>query len=98
MGANIAVITYLLDSYPARAGPILVVICAFRGFVSFGTSYGVAKFVKSSGYDGSFGAYGGLTAALGLLTIPVFFFGKRIRGFTGRWAMRDETGKPSLSH
>jgi hypothetical protein len=36
IGANIAAITYLLDSYPARAGPILVVITALRGFVSFG--------------------------------------------------------------
>lgn len=31
VGANIVVITYLLDSYPARAGPLLVIICAFRG-------------------------------------------------------------------
>ncbi|RMY72413.1 hypothetical protein D0863_04519 [Hortaea werneckii] len=35
---NIAAITYLLDSYPARVGPCLIVITAFRGFVSFGVS------------------------------------------------------------
>ncbi|EOD47641.1 putative mfs transporter protein [Neofusicoccum parvum UCRNP2] len=55
VGANIAAITYLLDSYPARGGPVLVIICALRGFVSFGTSYGVAKFIETDGYDGSFG-------------------------------------------
>jgi hypothetical protein len=98
VGANIAAITYLLDSYPARAGPVLVVITAFRGFVSFGTSYGVAKFIDLAGYDGSFGTYGGLTALFGLLGVPVFLYGKIIRKFTGRWATKKRTGIPSMSH
>jgi hypothetical protein len=97
VGANIGAITYLLDSYPARAGPVLVVITAFRGFVSFGTSYGVAKFIETAGYDGSFGTYAGLTALFGLLGIPIFFFGKRIRAYTGRWATARRVGKPSMS-
>jgi hypothetical protein len=97
VGANIAAVTYLLDSYPARAGPVLVVITAFRGFVSFGTSYGVAKFIDTAGYDGSFGTYGGLTALFGLLGIPIFLYGKNIRKFTGRWATKKRTGHPSMS-
>jgi hypothetical protein len=84
-GCKIAAITYILDSYSARASPVLVVICAFRGFVSFGVRYGVANFTDTAGHDGSFGIYGGLTAALGgLLRIPEFFFEKKIRMFTGR--------------
>ncbi|KAH8729135.1 major facilitator superfamily domain-containing protein [Phaeosphaeriaceae sp. PMI808] len=98
VGANITGMTYLLDAYPARAGPVLVVITAFRGFVSFGTSYGVAKFIETSGYDGSFGTYAGLTALFGLLGIPVFIFGKRIRMFTGRWTTKTRSGKASMSH
>lgn len=98
IGANIVGITYLLDSYPARSGPILVVITAFRGFVSFGTSYGVAKFIDTDGYDGSFGTYAGLTALFGLLAVPIYFFGKRIRKFTGRYAMKKKTGIPSMSY
>lgn len=98
VGANIAGITYLIDSYPARSGPVLVVICAFRGFISFGTSYGVAKFIETAGYDGSFGTYGALTAFLGLLGIPVYFFGKRIRQYVGKWAVKERSGKPSMSH
>ncbi|OAG03860.1 MFS general substrate transporter [Paraphaeosphaeria sporulosa] len=97
VGANIAAITYLLDSYPARAGPVLVVITAFRGFVSFGVSYGVAKFIDDAGYDGSFGTYGGLTALFGLLGIPVFLYGKKIRAFTGRYAMKERSGVASMS-
>ncbi|RMY72273.1 hypothetical protein D0863_04622 [Hortaea werneckii] len=98
LGANIGGITYLLDSYPARSAPVLVVICAFRGFVSFGTSYGVTDFIETSGYDGSFGTYAGLTALFGLLGLPVFFFGKRIRQFTGRWAVESTNGRPSQSY
>ncbi|KAL5115153.1 hypothetical protein ACEQ8H_006989 [Pleosporales sp. CAS-2024a] len=98
VGANIGAVTYLLDAYPARAGPVLVVITAFRGFVSFGTSYGVANFIANDGYDGSFGTYAGLTALFGLLGLPVFFFGKRIRAFTGPWATKKQTGVPSMSH
>lgn len=98
VGSNIAAITYLLDSYQARAAPVLVVITAMRGFVSFGTSYGVAKFIESSGYDGSFATYAGLTAGLGLLGIPVYYYGKRIRHFTGKWATKSSTGRPSMAH
>ncbi|TKA81735.1 hypothetical protein B0A55_01118 [Friedmanniomyces simplex] len=97
VGANIAAITYLLDAYPARAAPMLVVICAFRGFVSFGTSYGVTKFIATAGYDGSFGAYAGMTAFFGVLGIPVFLWGKCIRRFTGKWAQKEMTGKPSMA-
>ncbi|KAJ5144880.1 hypothetical protein N7448_002272 [Penicillium atrosanguineum] len=86
VGANIVAITYLLDSYPARAGPLLVIICAFRGFISFGTSYGTTAFVDNNGYDGAFGTFGALTAVLGLLGVPVYFWGKNIRQFTGRFA------------
>ncbi|OJJ94988.1 hypothetical protein ASPACDRAFT_1860646 [Aspergillus aculeatus ATCC 16872] len=85
VGANIVAITYLLDSYPTRAGPLLVIICAFRGIISFGTSYGVAPFIERNGYDGTFGTFAGLTGALGLLGVPVFIWGKRIRQFTGRF-------------
>ncbi|KAH6889827.1 putative MFS transporter [Thelonectria olida] len=85
VGANIVAITYLLDSYPARAGPLLVIICAFRGVISFGVSYGVAPFIEKNGYDVAFGTFGGLTAAMGLLGIPVYIWGKQIRQFTGRF-------------
>ncbi|KAK5788661.1 hypothetical protein VI817_009619 [Penicillium citrinum] len=86
VGANIVAITYLLDSYPARTGPLLVIICAFRGFISFGTSYGTSAFVANNGYDGAFGIFGGLTGILGLLGVPIYFWGKDIRRFTGRFA------------
>lgn len=86
VGANIVAITYLLDSYPARAGPLLVIICAFRGIISFGVSYGIAPFIANNGYEGTFGTFGGLTAALALFAVPLYFWGKKIRMITGRFA------------
>jgi hypothetical protein len=98
VGANIVGVTYLLDSYPARAAPVLVVITALRGFISFGTSYGVAKFIETSGYDGSFGTYAGLTALFGMLGIPIYYYGKKIRQYTGRFATKETEGRPSMAH
>ncbi|KAL6355872.1 hypothetical protein LRP88_09455 [Fusarium phalaenopsidis] len=86
VGANIVGMTYLLDSYPARAGPVLVIICAFRCIIAFGVTYGISPFIEAAGYDGAFGAFGGLTAFFGLLGIPVYIWDKPIRRFTGRFA------------
>lgn len=79
-------ITYLLDSYPQRAGPLLVIICAVRGIMSFGVSYGIQPFIERNGYDGAFAVFGGLTGAFGVLGIFVFIFGKKIRQVTGKYA------------
>jgi hypothetical protein len=90
IGANIVAITYLLDSYPQRASSLLVIICAFRGIISFGVSYGIAPFIERNGYDGAFGVFGGLTAALGLLGIPIYIWGKKIREITGPYTLDNE--------
>ncbi|KAH8880419.1 MFS transporter [Thozetella sp. PMI_491] len=86
VGANIVAITYLLDSYPTRAGPMLIIICAFRGIISFGVSYGISPFIESRGFDGTFNTFGALTGVLGLLGLPVYIWGKKIRMLTGRWS------------
>ena len=85
VGSSIVSMTYLLDSYPNRAGPVLILICALRGVISFLVSFNVAHFVNSAGYDGTFNAFGGVTVGLGLLGIVMIFFGKTIRKATTAW-------------
>ena len=85
IGANIVAITYLLDSYPQRASSLLIIICAHRGLLSFGVSFRVWDMIDSMGYDGAFNMFAGLTAVMGAFAILLYFFGKRIRIFTGRW-------------
>ncbi|KAK1984883.1 major facilitator superfamily transporter [Colletotrichum cereale] len=98
VGANQVGITYALDAYPKRSGPVLVIICAMRGVISFGTSYGVTPFISSVGYDGAFGIYGALTAGIGAMGIFVFIWGNQIRALVAKWAVSKPTATPSYSH
>ena len=85
IGANIVAITYLLDAYPQRASSLLIIICAHRGFLSFGVSFRVWDMIDAMGYDGAFNMFAGLTALMGVLGGVLFLTGKRIRSFTSRW-------------
>ena len=78
-------ITYLLDSHPKRAGPVLVIICIMRGLISFGVSYHTVDYVDAVGYVRLFGIYAGIMAVFGVLGIGVFVWGKRIRHWVVRW-------------
>ncbi|OQD89043.1 hypothetical protein PENANT_c003G06295 [Penicillium antarcticum] len=90
IGANIVGITYAVDSFPQRAAPFLVVICAGRGTISFGLSYATLPAVSTLGYDGTMIVEGVICGALAVLTIPVYIFGPRIRPFSRRFFMNEE--------
>ncbi|KAL4769991.1 major facilitator superfamily domain-containing protein [Aspergillus nidulans var. acristatus] len=85
LGANIVGITYAVDSFPLRAEPFLVVICAGRGIISFGLSYATLPAVRSIGYDMTMVVEMVICAALALGAIPMFFFGPRIRELVKGW-------------
>lgn len=82
--------TYALDSYPERAGPLLVLICFVRGLVSFGISYGVTNFVNAKGYDGALNICAIGMGVLSTFGFPLYFFGKKIRALTAPWAQDDK--------
>lgn len=85
LGANIVGITYSVDSFPLKAGPVLVVICAGRGLISFGLSYSVLPAIKAIGYNGAMNVEGGICAALAALAIPVYFVGPYFRKLGQRY-------------
>jgi hypothetical protein len=87
VGASITAMTYSLDAYPQRAAPVLVLICAMRGIIQFGVSYGIVPFVNRCGYDGTYGIFGGLTLFFGALGIPMFIYGGRIRAYTAKYTI-----------
>jgi MFS family permease len=91
VGVNIVIITYLLESYPDRAGPVLIIISALRGVIGFLVSLNVAYFINEVGYDGTFTAFAILTGVLGLLTVLIFNLGKRIRIATAKWTTSTAT-------
>ena len=90
LGANIVGITYAVDSFPQRAAPFLVVICAGRGFISFGLSYATLPAVKTLGYDKTMIVEVVICAVLALIAVPIFFVGPRIRRFAQRWCSVEE--------
>lgn len=87
LGANQSAIVYALDAYPTRSGPVLVVICAYRGILSFGTSYAVQPLIDLRGYDGAFLVYGVLTGVIAAIGIPIYFFSARIRAYCTRYTV-----------
>lgn len=84
LGANLIGITYAIDSFPSKAGPLLLVICAGRGFISFGLSYSTLPFIAKAGYNGSMNVFAIVCGLLSGLGIPAYFFGGAVR----RWATR----------
>ncbi|KAJ5826198.1 hypothetical protein N7474_003336 [Penicillium riverlandense] len=85
LGANIVGITYAVDSFPFRAAPFLVVICAGRGLISFGLSYATLPTIATLGYGKTMIVEAVICGVLALLAIPMFFVGPRIRKFVQRW-------------
>lgn len=79
--------TYSLDSYGERAAPILVLICAIRGLISFGISFGVTNFVRAKGYEGALNICAIVIGVVSAFGLPVFVFGKKIRAATMRYAV-----------
>jgi hypothetical protein len=90
LGANQVGITYAVDCFPKRAGPLLLLICAGRGFISFALSYSTVPITSTIGYNGGMNIYaiiGGILSACG---IPVYFFGGLARNWASRRIWRDE--------
>ncbi|KAL6351684.1 hypothetical protein LRP88_15039 [Fusarium phalaenopsidis] len=78
LGANLVGITFVMDSYPNKSGPLLLVVCAGRGFVSFGLSYATVPSIESLGYDGAMNTLAIICGVLCAMGIVVYFTGKRV--------------------
>lgn len=90
MGANLVGLTYAIDSFPQVAAPLLVLICAGRGFISFGLSYATLPATQTLGYDGTMNVFAIITGVLCLLGFPMYFWGRQIRRMGQRWfALRE---------
>ncbi|KAK2610218.1 hypothetical protein N8I77_003668 [Diaporthe amygdali] len=79
LGTNLVGITYAIDSFPSKAGPLLLLICAGRGFISFGLSYSTVPLISLTGYNGAMNIFAIISGVLGAITVPMYLFGSRIR-------------------
>ena len=85
LGANIVGLTYAIDSFPMVAGPLLVLICAGRGIISFGLSYATLPATATLGYDGTMIVFAVITGVLSLMAVPVYIWGKHMRHLGQKW-------------
>ncbi|KAM0789600.1 hypothetical protein ACM66B_000408 [Microbotryomycetes sp. NB124-2] len=85
IAASVAGQTYLLDSYPSRAGTVLTLVCAIRGVVSFGLSYSLTPTTDKLGHIGAYWMYAAVLAFFGSCGLALYFKGKRLRVWTLRY-------------
>jgi Major Facilitator Superfamily len=83
-GPNVA-LTYVVDAYLPWAGEAMVTVNALKNLVAFGMSYGAIPWLQSAGWDKMWGAACGISAAVMISSLPVYFFGKSARQMTGGW-------------
>ncbi|KAF4992508.1 hypothetical protein FDECE_13697 [Fusarium decemcellulare] len=92
LGVNLVGITFAVDSFPSKAGPLLLVICAGRGFISFGLSYSTVPLINLTGYDGALNIFAIICGVLSGLGIVAYFVGRKVRVWSRRhiWPKAEE--------
>lgn len=93
IGCNVISIAYCVDSFPRKAGPLLLVICAGRGFISFGLSYSTVPAIEALGYDGAMNVFAIVTGVLAALLVPAYVSGLWVRRFFARRVFREEVAQ-----
>lgn len=78
-------LVYVVDSYRPIAGETVVAQLAFKSAFGFLLSFYTNPWIAESGYQDAFGAMAGISAAVLVLWIPFFFFGKRVRHASLNW-------------
>ncbi|KAF2003493.1 hypothetical protein P154DRAFT_520092 [Amniculicola lignicola CBS 123094] len=76
---------YIIESYPSICGDCFVAITCVRAIVAFAWTFFVGDWVMHGGAAEPFGVFGMLMGVFGLATIPVWFWGKRMRIATANW-------------
>jgi hypothetical protein len=75
----------LIDSYDQLASDCFVMICIFRGLIPFAWTFFVAQWVEKDGFLIPFGGFTAIMGVFALLTIPIIFWGKRMRIATAHY-------------
>lgn len=90
LGANLVGIAFAVDSFPAYAGPTLLLICAGRGFISFGLSYATVPIVERIGHNGAMNIFAIICGVFSGGSILVYVFGKKVRTWATKHMWQEE--------
>ncbi|KAF2009453.1 major facilitator superfamily transporter [Aaosphaeria arxii CBS 175.79] len=91
IGCNVISIAYCIDSFPRKAGPLLLVVCAGRGFISFGLSYSTVPAIKSLGYDGAMNILAIISGVLLAVLVPAYLTGQYFRNLFAKKVFKEES-------
>jgi len=83
-GTNVCLV-YVIDGYRPVAGEITLAVMGFKSLFGFLLSFYTNTWVAESGYLNAYGAMAGISAAVILTWIPLYFWGKQIRHTTWNW-------------
>ncbi|CAJ0553033.1 Ff.00g115450.m01.CDS01 [Fusarium sp. VM40] len=73
--------TYALDAQPAHAVEIFIMNITFKNFFFYGLTNFIVDWYMSGGAAQLFDTIAGITAFLTLLTVPMYFYGKKYRRY-----------------
>ncbi|KAL2824343.1 major facilitator superfamily domain-containing protein [Aspergillus pseudoustus] len=76
--SNIAIV-YAVDAHRPIAGEVVVSELSFKAAFGFLLSFYTNPWIESAGYINAFGALAGISAAILVLWIPLYIWGKKIR-------------------
>jgi len=81
---NVAIV-YTVDAYRPIGGEVVVTQLVFKACFGFLLSFYTNPWIQKSGYAGAFGEMAGISAAILIMWIPFYFYGKRIRHASLEW-------------
>ncbi|POS78715.1 hypothetical protein DHEL01_v202899 [Diaporthe helianthi] len=81
---NIALV-YVIDSYRPVAGEVTLAVMGFKSLFGFLLSFYTNPWVAQSGYLNAYGAMAGISAAILVLWVPLYVWGRHIRHVTWSW-------------
>ncbi|PMD14114.1 MFS general substrate transporter [Hyaloscypha hepaticicola] len=82
--ASNVVVTYAIDAYRPISGEVLAIVFVVRNVMACILSLYIADWIKVEGVEKAFGEIVTIQYAILSLSVVLFFFGKRIRAFTGQ--------------
>lgn len=83
-GTNICLV-YVIDAYRPVAGEVTLAVMGFKSLFGFLLSFYTNPWVNSAGYQNAYGAMAGISAAIIVLWVPLYVWGRRIRSATWNW-------------
>lgn len=77
----------VIDCYLPIAPELLLLVNGLKQVFAFGFAYGVAPWIAASGYKNTFGTIAGINCGVMLLTVPMWYYGRRIRHISAKWKL-----------